>query len=79
MKPLTPQKSAFFKRKGRKRVKEWREVTFMKELAKPLYYNFEQERTFRPSGLVPILDESWNIETKTFNRGKEIKAVSSLS
>ena len=41
--------------------------------------NFEQERTFRPSGLVPILDESWNIETKTFNRGKEIKAVSSLS
>ena len=29
--PFSPQKSGFFKRKGRKRVIEWREVTFMKE------------------------------------------------
>ena len=26
--PLTPRKSAFFQERGRKRMKEWREVTF---------------------------------------------------
>ena len=36
---------------------------------------FEHERTFTPSGLVPILDESLNVETKTFYGGREIKAV----
>ena len=36
---------------------------------------FEQERTFTPSGLVPVLDESLNVETKTFYGGREIKAV----
>ena len=35
--PLTPRKSGFFPRNGRKRVKEWRKVTFMKEWRKPLY------------------------------------------
>ena len=34
--PGTPRKSGFFQRKGRKRVKEWREVTFMKEWVKAL-------------------------------------------
>ena len=32
----TPWKSGFFQKKGRKRVKEWREVTFMKEWVKAL-------------------------------------------
>ena len=36
---------------------------------------FEQERTFTPSGQVPIPDESSNVETKTFYEGREIKAV----
>ena len=40
VKPLTPQKSAFFQRKGRKRVKEVHEVTFMKEWVKPLYISY---------------------------------------
>ena len=29
--PGTPQKSAFFQESGRKRMKEWNQVTFMKE------------------------------------------------
>ena len=39
---LSPRKSGFFQRKGRKRVKEWREVTFMKEWVKPLYIGYHQ-------------------------------------
>merc|ERR1712004_67683 len=38
--PFSPRKSDFFQRKGRKRVKEWREVTFMKEWVKALYIFF---------------------------------------
>ena len=40
--PFSPRKSGFFQRKGRKRVKEWREVTFMKEWVKPLYIGYHQ-------------------------------------
>ena len=36
---------------------------------------FEQEKTFTPSGLVPILDKSLNVETKKIYGGREIKAV----
>ena len=31
-----PRKSAFFYERGRKRMKEWRQVTFMKEWVKAL-------------------------------------------
>ena len=34
--------SGFFQRKGQKRVKEWREVTFMKEWVKALYIGYHQ-------------------------------------
>ena len=34
--PGTPRKSAFFYERGRKRMKEWRKVTFMKEWMKAL-------------------------------------------
>ena len=34
--PETPWKSEFFQERGQKRVKEWREVTFMKEWVKAL-------------------------------------------
>ena len=34
--PLTPPKSALFQERGRKRMKEWDEVTFMKEWVKAL-------------------------------------------
>ena len=34
--PGTPQKSAFFYERGRKRMKEWRQVTFIKEWVKAL-------------------------------------------
>ena len=34
--PGTPRKSAFFYERGRKRMKEWRQVTFMKEWVKAL-------------------------------------------
>ena len=37
MTSFSPRKSGFFQRKGRKRVKEGLEVTFMKEWVKPLY------------------------------------------
>ena len=37
MTPFTPPKSAIFQGKSRKRVNEWRKVTFMKEWVKPLY------------------------------------------
>ena len=37
---INNSKECFFQRKGRKRVKEWREVTFMKEWVKPLYLSF---------------------------------------
>ena len=40
--PFSPRKSGFFQRKGRKRVKEWREVTFMKEWVKALYIGYHQ-------------------------------------
>ena len=40
--PSSPRKSGFFQRKGRKRVKEWREVTFMKEWVKALYIGYHQ-------------------------------------
>ena len=36
VKPGTPRNSGFFQKRGRKRVKEWREVTFMKEWVKAL-------------------------------------------
>ena len=36
LKPFSSWKSGFFHRKGPKRVKEWREVTFMKEWLEPL-------------------------------------------
>ena len=42
MTPFSPQKSGFFQRKGRKRVKEGREVTFMKEWVKSLYIGYLQ-------------------------------------
>ena len=42
VKPLTPRKNAFFQREGRKRVKEWREATFMKKWVKPLYIGYLQ-------------------------------------
>ena len=38
---FTP-KEWFISKKGRKRVKEWREVTFMKEWVKPLYIGYHQ-------------------------------------
>ena len=41
--PFSPRKSGFFQRKGRKRVKEWREVTFMKEWVKALYIGYHQD------------------------------------
>ena len=37
MTPGTPRKSGLLQREGRNRVKEWREVTFMKAWVKPLY------------------------------------------
>ena len=37
---FSPRKSAFFQRKGQKRVKKLREVTFMKEWMKPMYIGY---------------------------------------
>ena len=55
LKPLTPltRKSGFFQRKSRKRVKEWREVTFMKEWVKPLYIGYHQALEL-PKNLFPF-------------------------
>ena len=39
---LDPERVFFFQRKDRKRVEEWREVTFMKEWVKPLYICYLQ-------------------------------------
>ena len=52
-KPFSPRKSGFFQRKGRKRVKEWREVTFMKEWVKALYIGYHQELDL-PKNLFPF-------------------------
>ena len=46
--------SGFFQRKGQKRVKEWREVTFMKEWVKPLYIGYHQALEL-PKNLFPFL------------------------
>ena len=51
--PFSPRKSGFFQRKGRKRVKEWREVTFMKEWVKALYIGYHQELDL-PKNLFPF-------------------------
>ena len=51
--PFSPGKSGFFQRKGRKRVKEWREVTFMKEWVKALYIGYHQELDL-PKNLFPF-------------------------
>ena len=53
LKPFSPRKSGFFQRKGRKRVKEWREVTFMKEWVKALYIGYHQELDL-PKNLFPF-------------------------
>ena len=45
--------SGFFQRKGQKRVKEWREVTFMKEWVKALYIGYHQELDL-PKNLFPF-------------------------
>ena len=51
--PFSPRKSGFFQRKGRKRVKEWREVTFMKEWVKALYIGYHQALDL-PKNLFPF-------------------------
>ena len=51
--PFLPLKSGFFQRKGRKRVKEWREVTFMKEWVKALYIGYHQALDL-PKNLFPF-------------------------
>ena len=51
--PVRPRKSGFFQRKGRKRVKEWREVTFMKEWVKALYIGDHQALDL-PQNLFPF-------------------------
>ena len=48
-----PRKSGFFQRKGQKSVKEWREVTFMKEWVKPLYICYLQALDL-PQDLFPF-------------------------
>ena len=42
LKPFSFRTSGFFQRKGRKRVKEWCEVTVMKEWVNPLYICYLQ-------------------------------------
>ena len=53
MTPGTPRKSGLLQREGRNRVKEWREVTFMKEWVKALYIGYHQELDL-PKNLFPF-------------------------